>query len=574
MAINLRDLNELTLKRITSFNRFMEPFHRIMRENLRIYKGEFFVESDSIFREFYYEFKLAYSIIKGMLPSLVLSDPDILLTPRKKESVSKVAVAEKVINYYWPELKIKREVRKSVRDTLIYGFGVIKTGWQMKQKFSDKPVLEEDIGGQVTFSPNEFIRDEDLFVRRVSPFLFGFDPQATSFEDTRWVGEKIIRPVADVKRDMRYEKKIRNKVGGKHLGLQDVIFTDNGMDVVGEDPEQFAELWEVHDKERNLLITVSDGLEEPLRVIPYPFKKLEGTHYSLLDFDEIPDKITGRGLPEILKDQQRTINRIRTFQIDHVKRAVPKYVVSKQAGMKQEDIDRWANGTAQSIALVNGDARDIQLIQAAPIPPDQYRMADIAKGDMLQIAGTPPSRFGQSAGGRTSATEISTINQSEEFRLEDAKTAVEDFSADISRKMIQILVDKLSDEKIFFIVGEENFEPLQFTKSDIQGEFDFRVAAGSMAKPDRAVERQQLINLLNIGAQIPGFPVQDVFKEVLKTFPNLRNKVHLANQTPEQAPPGIGGATSEDLAKQTNPPTESDLQANIGTEAGNGTAAR
>jgi len=555
-----RKLIDLTNQRIDCFERFMEPRYRQMRDWYRLYTGEYFCKNDSFESSLYYDVKLLYTIVNNFIPAIVLADPDIIVKPRKNVSVDQIELIEKVSNYYWRELNIKDELKKVVQDTMIFGFGVMKTGWHTKLKSRNKKVDIDSPGGEKTFNVSEYIQADSPLMHRVSPYLFMWDPQARTIDRARWVGEKLIRPIEEVVNNKAYNTKAVNQIQATNFGMQDYIFSEDGQsNLIEEDPDRYVLLYEIHDRERDLLITLAHGVEEPLRVIPYPYKNLEGTHYGMLVYNPLPDKVLGLSLPELLKDQQIALNRARTLQANHAKRAARIYGVNVQSGIKREDVEALQRATDGSVIFTNDDPGHIKSIEHAALPRELFEIADIARSDMFQVSGTPPHRIGMPAGGRTTATEIQSMNADEQVRLEDVRAETEDFSAMMTKKMIQIMANKLSDEKVVMIVGEDKFVPFTFTREDLRGEFDFTIDAGSMSRQSREVERQQLMQFLNMAAQVPGVNPLEIVKRIAKTFGWKQLDKIFAPPQPQQQ----GQVLDTAMQNQNTPPDQASILANL-----------
>lgn len=552
------DLVSLTKKRIDAWDRFAECMHKDMKDFYDMYTGQFFVRKDDIARDFYYETRLIYTTVNNFVPSIIMSDPDIFLKPQKDTSTQIAETVEIVSNYYWRELGIKEEVKKSLYDAYIYGFGIVKVGWNTKLSPMGKKFEDDSPGGEKTFDVSEYVKKDAPFVNRISPFLFMWDPQARSLETARWVGEKIIKPIEAVINNNSYDKKALELIQPNTYGVQDVIFgSDGGAALVDDDPDKYVCLYEVHDREREILITLAEGVEVPLRIIPYPYKKLEGTHYTMLVLNPLPDKVEGTSIPELLRDQQIALNRARTLQMNHAKRCARIYGVDVNGAITDKDLEAISKAVDGTIVKINGSPDQIKPLDHAPLPQELFIIGDIAKGEALQITGQPPSDFGMPAGGRTSATEIQSMNTAKQFRVEDHRTIVENFAARITKKLIQIISDKLSDKKVVMITGEDKFIPFKFSKEDIQGEFDFSISAGSMNKASREVERQQLIQLLNIASQIPNINVLEIVKKIMQTF-GWKD----INRFFMQTPPAVPQTPATNIQPENpNPPSQADILA-------------
>jgi len=557
-------LVKLFQKRIKSFEDTYKEEHDKWRTLFFLYRGDEDLAPGRGDTEALYNVKLIFSVVRNFIPSLVISDPDILLFPRKMESMKDVATVQRVANYYWRELKIKDELKKVILDVLIYGTGFMKLGWAFSVGML--PVArenkEEDLGNQKTFQPNEFIKKDAPFVTRVSPFLLRWDMQARSLAESRWVAEKIVRPVEVIKRNSAYDQSVTNKIQPTHVGLQDVLFNscdEDEANLVENDPDKYAVIYEVHDKERGLLITLHPTQEKPLRIQKYPYPNLEGTHFCSLVLDEQPDRLEGLSVVDNIKSPAQAVTRVRSLQTDHIKNMSRVYAV-KSEDFSEADVLKVQNAKNGSAVRTEGDPRSYHLIPTPPISPDSYRVADQGETDVFRTAGLAPSTVGQKLGGRTSATEAGQIGAGEAQRMENARTVVEDFAADITRKLIQIIGNKLSDEEVVLIVGEENFTPFKYTKKQLQGEFSYAVKAGSMTKPNREVLRQQLLNLLNISQQDPIINRKELWRLVLETYdaPDIEKIL----TPPPAQPPGGGQVADETLLQQEAPPSQEDLVAN------------
>lgn len=559
-ASDLDKLTELFKQRLEAFDVFAKPLFEGMHRQYKLYRGTIFCDPNAIEREFYYDVKLVYSVIQGFLPSIIISDPDIILKPRKEESVPLTTLCETIINYYVKDLKIKDELKKALLDTFIYGYGILKTGWQTKIDYSNKKLDPASPDNPDDFEVNdEFIKVDNPFMRQISPYMFMWDPQARSLDSARWVGEKIIRPREEVMNNRSYRKVAVDNLLGNHVGVQDFIFSyDDGPKLQDIDPDKYVMLYEIHDKERGKLITLADGCDTYLRIIDYPYGNLEGTHYGMLVLHPMPDKVEGISVCDMVQDQQIMLNRIRTLQAEAAKRANRLYAIDPEADVDDQQIQ--AIQTAEHGSIVRVPVNAVKAIDHAPLPQELFIIGDIAQQDILRTVGSPPSRIGMPAGGRTSATEINQLQSVEQYRLEDARTIVADFLGSMLKKMFQIIANKLSDQKVIMIAGEEGFLPFKFTKEQLQGEFDFIIEPGSMSRTSRDVEIQQLIQIYNISAQLPDVNHTEILKEVMKKM-GFRSITKFF-QGPITTPQMGESVVNSQVQNQVNPPNQASMSAN------------
>jgi hypothetical protein len=78
---------------------------------------------------------------RQLIAQLYPADPIFHCRPRVRGFEGRAKAIEKILDYYWKELKVKHSMRSVIDDTLIYGYGVAKVGMGS---------LETDIGAEET----------------------------------------------------------------------------------------------------------------------------------------------------------------------------------------------------------------------------------------------------------------------------------------------------------------------------------------------------------------------------------------------------------------------------------------
>ena len=62
----------------------------------------------------------------------------------------------------------------------------------------------EEIAESITETMT-IVKEDRPFMERVSPFDIYVDPDATCMQDARWITQRIIRPLEEVRADKRYK---------------------------------------------------------------------------------------------------------------------------------------------------------------------------------------------------------------------------------------------------------------------------------------------------------------------------------------------------------------------------------
>ena len=77
-----------------------------------------------------------------------------------------------MINYAWREYDIQQQIEKATLDSIVIGHGVVKTGYNLEVDMADNPRTE----GSIFYE--DYIKKDSPFAKRISPFLFYYDPEA------------------------------------------------------------------------------------------------------------------------------------------------------------------------------------------------------------------------------------------------------------------------------------------------------------------------------------------------------------------------------------------------------------
>src|SRR3990167_10988434 len=164
-----------------------------------------------------------YPIIQYNLPSTFFRNPRVFLKPRNKTFIAKkrnrltgvveeieldssksAKTQEAILNYVLGEIRFKQEVRKVLLDALLFKFGCLWHGYKGNFGMTDERSI--------------FIKDENVFVKRLNPMRFLKDPAVNmaNIEEARWVARSFDYPLKDLLEDDKLneaKKEIKGKVG-------------------------------------------------------------------------------------------------------------------------------------------------------------------------------------------------------------------------------------------------------------------------------------------------------------------------------------------------------------------------
>lgn len=485
--------------RIGMMTKFREKKEQGWRENIDAYKGLFYSGDSDIDRV---TVPLTFGTVRTMLPALYFRNPDIVIYPRNPDADEMAPIFEQVMNYYKRELKLKQAMKRSVLDA-IFSYGVVKVGHVTKLD-----IVSKKKGEKVVY--NEFIQENSPFVVRISPFDFIWDFSAPLFRDSRWCAQRIIKPFLDVKDSKLYDTKDlkpTRKLDENRFGR---------AKEADEEEEGVSVLWEIHDRKTDEIITIAEGHEKLLRK-DKDTSSIQGFNFSVLTFNDVPDEAFPISDVAMVSDQNKELNWLRTFFLNHIKRNPTKWLYPKGA-LEDEDLDKLVDPEDMSIVGVS-DPSALVRRDPPPIPREIYEANEIIKEDVRE--GTGVSEYQRGAMPETKRTlgEAEIIESHVRLRSGEKLDSVGEFATEIIEKLGQTILEFWDKDKTFKITGEEGPEWRTFTEEEIKREYGYEIIFGSTAPLDEARQRNDAVAVYKLFQNDPNVPNKKrLILEVLKSF--------------------------------------------------------
>lgn len=482
---------------------------------------------------------VAFATVNTIAPSVAVNYPFVTVNPRLPEMGPQAHAAEAAVNYWWKHYDWRPEIKRAVKDSLITGNGWVKVGWRYETKPREK--TEEELYGEyeqlrqqaidaVTQNPlagAQTPTDEELraqidpmveeptidapFVERVSPFDIYIDPEATCPEDLKWIAQRMVLPLEDVKKNERYRKAAREKLqadASTNVRWRDSRDQSDESRKYDDDVKRVV-LWEFYDLRAQFYCvfaeTGDDFLLEPTD-FPYPY----GSPFVFLGNYEVPDQFYCIGDLEAIEPLQQELNATRSDMINHRKRWQRAYLAKRDA----------LDPSAQNALLTDKDNRiiyidgDVDLhnvvvpLQQLTLDPQMYQHSQQIEQDVDLVSGVSEYQRGAISEIRRTATEAAMIQDAANARAADKLAQIETFIGHVARRVVQLAQQYLTGDHVARIVGPEGAQMwVPFNIEQIQGEFDFEVEAGSTQPRDESYRRQQALQLANVLAPYVGVAV-------------------------------------------------------------------
>lgn len=512
-----------------------EELEPIIAESIQRYVGEYVPvfggDWDILLNE-------VYPIIQSNLPSIFFRNPRAFLKPRSKTYIVKkrnpisgkneevemdaalsAKTQEHILNYLITEIKYKPEVRKVLLDALLFPHGVLWHGYK-----GDFGMTEEQ---------SIFIKDESIFVKRISPLRFIKDPntQVANIAEGKWVGRILDIPLVDLIEDDKLDidrqlikgyKGFGDRIGTlsennyRKSGGKDFVTVSNIrknlLDFTGKDFQEskssrFVRLYEIYlrptkkesrNNSKGWVLLLTDEQKKPLRVNEWTVKA-EGFPSHILQFNELPDSMFGLADINTYKDVADQKNAIVNLQIRNAQENSKVWVALAKGGTNEEDIEHIRKGE-QSIVLFEGDTVQGKMIVASgggQASSELYLIDGRIQKNLEDKSGVTDLKRGFLQSGEESAASVKLRAAGGSARPAYRQDIMSDFLKESFTYLNQLSKQFVPYDKAVRIVGSLDLEwSANPSEEELQADTDTEIDVYSMLPENPEKELQELNSLL------------------------------------------------------------------------------
>lgn len=487
------------------------------------------------------------SIVNMMLPFLMKNNPFIAIRPTHVDEIISAKLQQDIINYSWERYDIQQQLEKIVLDAIVIGHGIGKTGYNLKVDTAAKP--RDD--GQIYYE--DYIKVDCPFAKRVSPFLFIFDPEASehNLATARWCGELIPKAPMDVLANEDFDKAVLRKVR-RNMGKPRSMFFPQTFDSIFREAEGKSKYDNLKEEDRNrwCLVEIWDkkfhkryvflmGVEDPLIEEPWPHEHLDQFPYVMLPFIPTINESYPIGAVQWVEDMQYELDRHVT-QLFEFRRTATQGAMQFIDQLEPEEEKKYRSGLKE-IKVPMMDA--IQPIRPPELAPDIWRIESEIRQNMRNTLGVDELIRGGDLPDRTSATEVNTRSSIAGLKIKARQKEIDRFVKAWAHQILNHIKAYWQGSQVAQLSGAigqywgngANQAPAvdgnyyaTYTKEDIQAEADIEIVSTSKPDYDPITDRQQMLSLFQITAQIypilqqeammGGGLITNMYKSLLEKF--------------------------------------------------------
>lgn len=380
---------------------------------------------------------------------------------------------------------------------------------------------EDEIRALVAQTEDLIVRD-DIFVERVSPFEVFVDPEARSLDEARWIAQRVIRPLEDVQADPKLSNtaKLKATEESRVAGTARARELATGKDDLGDYTKRVV-LWEYYNLKERTLCIFAEGYDKFLFEgdYDYPF---EDSPFDMVEDYHVPDELFGFGEVEMIAGPQVELNKLRTSQLVHTKRARRKHLYRREAfdpdgiSALESDVD----GVMVPVAHGQSLAEAVQPIpeNAISMPTDWYQMSNVVENDLTVLSGVSDYQRGAFLPRHVTASEANLMQAAQDLRARDKLDRIEELASKIGYKMKSLAQQYYDQQRQMVIKGNGVTVPVSFDKTNIEGDFDVKVDASSTQPTNEVFRQQQAERMYQLLRPDPLLKGEELIKEVLRAY--------------------------------------------------------
>ena len=488
------------------------------------------------------KFNFLLSNANTIIPGVISANPYIYVKPRRPGDKESARIAETALNYVWREIEGSRGVRQTVLDTLLFGVGIVKVGYDGSGSF----YVEEDYdtGPQKSLDPELGSDEEGLTsaqkrqlrtlltteglsldegpednptVTRVPPWDLIIPPGYTELGQCPWVAERMVVRLEDIRNDDRFtipaevqaDTWLTEAVPSSLSGS-----SSNNIAQPATSPE-YITIYEIRywgrvgdGLRRHIMWILKNGgtgdvQDSVIRHIEDPIE-MKGYPYEVLRFVDVPNDFYSTRVADLssIKDIADRLNDEWAYILRHHRLssrrkfvAAPGALESGQlAALLESEEDMDVAEIPASVARIQ-DA--LMLLPEAPPPSTTPMVISGLAKLMYEISGIDVYQRGGASRKGTTATEVAIATAATKGRVGMRLEATEKFIGSVARKMLAIIRQYWDEVRYLRVdgeIGESEF--IAFTSDDIQGLYDVNILAGSTIPTDPAEEQRAFMGLL------------------------------------------------------------------------------
>lgn len=492
---------ELVKERFNIADRYTKPYFSRFQDYYELYRS--YIQTGRLPWRSNLFIPKTFEIVETIAPRIAQAQKTFKTLPVEGMDVDNAEAYTDLLKFQFKKTNMEEIVEEWVKETLIYGTGIVKVTW-----------------GANDMPQPEVVDIYDFFI----------DPKARYLEEAKYVIHRVMRDIDDLEANPNYDKKaiekLKKSYQDKTKSASDPEDRKERLGISGASADdssrmrfQVLEYWgkfDAGDGIKDYLIVVAD--EVLLRCDENPY--VCGIPFVAVRDQIIPHEFYGIGEIEPIESLQNEINDVRNQRMDNVKLNLNNMWKVLPGGVQFEDELVSRPGGVLHMTRQDG----VVPLEKQPIDASAFTEESIIKSDMERttgansaMSGALVSPMGGTQGGvinRTATAYQGAINQGDK-RFNGKINQIKMGLIKVGRKFLELDQQFMDKEQAIRILGKDGEEMLiPVLPEDIKAGFDLDIEIEYLDEFQRMQQDTQIIqSLINVqGFNLPLFIIDSLKK--------------------------------------------------------------
>jgi hypothetical protein len=264
-------------------------------------------------------------------------------------------------------------------------------------------------------------------------------------------------------------------------------------------------------------------MEYLLREENLPYTYLNRFNYFVLSFNDIADHLYPPSDLEMIREQQKELNFMRSIEQGHVRKQKTLHLYD-QTRLTPDDIGALADLPDGTFKGVEGMPEGmINSIQPPPLNPDIYQNVHQLISEIWETSGIDRTAMNQPMKGETATATVQRGNISG-IRMSDREKLLKSFLENLIGAMADIMLTEDQPDKTYPVSIEENggqVSRLEQKIGDFIYNYKIKLEVQNTFPLDRQIQLSQYLSAVNLTANNPNVDQRELAIRTYEMF-NLR----------------------------------------------------
>ncbi len=463
----------------------------------------------------------SWSNVETIVPRMVAQRPTVEYKPREPQDETSSEIQTALFEYWWAKDGVFSKVVSWIKNSLIYGTGVVKLYWKTVEKevtsyeydAMGKPLIDEN--GEFVTRTDTITEFDDPCLEVVNIYDFFVDPEATEIQSAEWVIHRYVKTfdklqAAGYYKNLKQLKRLITKIekSSEEVKRHELAFGAKGD---RDNTLQEIEIWEMWDRDG---LTVMAAGEVVIREQANPFWHGLKPFIALKD-SVVPHEFYGKGEIEPVIKLQHALNTVQNQIMDNRTQVLMNMWKVTGENVDESELIYRPNG----VIHLSTEFEKVDPIVPPDLTGNAQKDLQFIKSDIQQALGIYDYTKGAESGVNKTATGIGLVQEAANARFAHKIQLLEEALKELGTMVLALYQQFITDEKVIRIVGKKGEEFVRVIPAEIAGDYDCVPQAGSTTPVDKQKDKEDVMNLYSIFAQEPYENLKlELKRKILKKF--------------------------------------------------------